>query len=167
MSCSIPTMETDSRGEMMSAGPRARCRRRELLRRFGSSSEPHSPFRSRLDVCLEGRWKPFCWNSTQGDIASSIGVGGFGVPGALPLSTWISFQTFVRCPKEGMSSSRRSSNLSVIRIAPEISFSSNFSTIDGSKPASYIHLATWRGVQSATSFKFMFSTASVRELKWR
>lgn len=51
----MPTMETDSRGEMMSAGPRARCRLRELLRRFGSSSEPHSPFLSRLDVCLEGR----------------------------------------------------------------------------------------------------------------
>jgi hypothetical protein len=66
-----------------------------------------------------------------------------------------------------MSSSLRSSNFKVVKIAPEISFSSNFSTIDGSKPASYIHLATCRGVHIVTSLKFKLSTASVNELRGR
>ncbi len=86
---------------------------------------------------------------------------------ALPRRRCISFQTFVRCPKEGMSSSLRSSNFKVVKMAPEISFSSNFSTIDGSKPASYIHLATCLGVHRVTSFKFRLSTASVSELRGR
>lgn len=63
-----------------------------------------------------------------------------------------------------MSSSRRSSNLRVVRISPEISFSSNFSTIAGSNPAWYIHLATWRGVHMATSILFSFVTAAVSVL---
>jgi hypothetical protein len=90
-----------------------------------------------------------------------------GVFDALPRRTCISFQTFVLCPKEGMSSSLRSSNFKVVKMAPEISFSSNFSTIDGSKPASCIHLATCRGVHKVTSLKFKLSTASVSELRCR
>lgn len=163
ISCSIPTMETDSSGVIASSC--FLCRLRELFRRLGSSSEPHSKCTFPcldLDRCLEG-----CRDSVHGDEASSNGVGGFGVLGALPLRTCISFQTFVRCPKEGMSSSLRSSNFSVIRIAPEISFSSNFSTMDGSNPASYIHLATCLGVHRDTSFKFKSSTACVNELRWR
>jgi hypothetical protein len=66
-----------------------------------------------------------------------------------------------------MSSSLKSSNFRVIKIAPEISLSSNLSTIDGSNPASYIHLATCRGVHEATSFRFSSSTASVSELRGR
>jgi len=96
-----------------------------------------------------------------------MGVGGFGVLGRLPRKTCISFQTFVRCPKEGISSSLRSSNFNVIKIAPEMSFSSNFSTIDGSNPAFSIHLATCWGVHNDTSSKFKFSTASVNMLRGR
>jgi hypothetical protein len=96
-----------------------------------------------------------------------MGVGGFGVPGALPRSTCISFQTFVRCPKDGISSSLRSSNFKVINIAPEMSFSLNFSTIEGSNPASCIHLATCLGVHSDTSLKSKLSTASVSVLRCR
>lgn len=66
-----------------------------------------------------------------------------------------------------MSSSLRSSNFKVMRIAPEISFSSNFSTMDGSKPALYIHLATCFGVHKAISFEFRFSTAFVNVLMRR
>lgn len=67
-----------------------------------------------------------------------------------------------------MPNSRRSSNLSVVRIAPEISFSSNFSTIHHSKPASCIHLATWRGVHRAMSFRFRSAMFSVsRDNLWR
>jgi hypothetical protein len=141
ISCSIPTIETDSIGVTISSGLRFRWCLRPLL-------------------CLLG-------SSVQGEATSSIGVEGFGVPGALPLNTCISFQTFVRVPKEGISSSLRSSNFSVIKIAPDISFSSNFSTIEGSKPASYIHLATCLGVHKDTSLKFKLSTASVNELRGR
>lgn len=92
---------------------------------------------------------------------SSIGVGGLGVLGALPRMTCISFQTLVLSPNEGMSSSRRSSNLRVMRIAPEISFNWNFSAIDCSNPAFHIHLETWNGVQISTSSKFSSSATSV------
>ena len=156
MSCSMPTMDTDSRGVITSFCLRCRLL---LLCRLGSSSDPQS---SLLDAALDG-----LWNSVQGEATSSIGVGGLGVPGALPRRVWISFHTLVRCPKDGISSSLKSSNFRVIRIAPEMSLSSNLSTIDGSNPASYIHLATCCGVHEATSFKFSSSTASVNELRGR
>ena len=80
MSCSMPTIETDSSGVITSLC--FRCRLRELLRRLGSSSDLQSWDLSRLDVCLDG-----LWSSVHGDIASSIGVAGFGVLGALPRRT--------------------------------------------------------------------------------
>ena len=85
ISCSIPTMETDSRGVITSSG--FLCRLLEFFRRRGSSSEPHSKctFCLELDRCLDdcrGRR-----TSVHGDETSSIGVGGFGVLGALPLRT--------------------------------------------------------------------------------
>ena len=151
----------------MSSGLGLLCRLLELFRRLGSSSETQSADFSRFDdLVLDGRRNsPF--TSTQGEATSSIGVGGLGVFEALPRRTCISFQTFVLCPKEGMSSSLRSSNFKVVKIAPDMSFSSNFSTIDGSKPASYIHLATCCGVHNVTSLKFKLSTALVRELRCR
>jgi hypothetical protein len=164
----MPTMETDSSG-VMSSELCFRCRLLELFRRLGSSSDGQSTDLSRLvdlDLCLE-RFRNSCRRSMHGEATSSIGVAGFGVFDALPRRTCISFQTFVRCPKEGMSSSRRSSNFKVVKIAPEMSFSSNFSTIEGSKPASYIHRATCRGVHNVTSLKFKLSTASVSELRCR
>jgi hypothetical protein len=163
ISCSIPTMETDSRGVMTSC---FLCRLLELLRTLDSPPDSQSWDWSLLS-CLDGRRNCGCRTSVQGVIASSMGVGGFGEPGALPRRTCISFQTFVRCPKEGISSSLRSSNFKVISIAPEMSFSLNFSTIEGSNPASCIHLATCLGVHSDTSLKSKLSTASVSVLRCR
>ena len=80
MSCSIPTIETDSRGVITSL---CLCRLL-LLCRLGSSSDPQSP---RLEFDLETLGNSGRWSSVQGDATSSIGVGGFGVPGALPRKT--------------------------------------------------------------------------------
>lgn len=156
MSCSIPTMETDSKGNTVSC--------------LWALLEPlrlRDWFRSWLSCLPLADLSLLERNSVAGDV-SSMGVAGFGVLGALPRKMWISFQTFVRCPKDEMPNSRRSSNLRVVKIAPEISFSSNFSTIDHSKPASCIHLATCRGVHWVMSFRSESAIFSVnRDSFWR
>jgi hypothetical protein len=101
MSCSMPTMDTDSRGVITSHFGRLR----DSLR-LGRSSVVQSSFKLSLPIlepCLDGNdglENSVVLNSIHGEATSSIGVGGFGVLGALPLSTWISFHTFVRCPND-------------------------------------------------------------------
>lgn len=137
MSCSMPTIETDSRGEMMSSKP---------------AFLPF--FRDPLGFLLR-------WPSSSDSHSMTVGEGG---PFEISRRLCITFQSLCRCPNDEMSSSRRSSNFKVTRISPDISFSWNFSTMPGSKPSRYIHLATWRGVHDATSRLSNRVTTSVKVL---
>lgn len=126
----MPTIEIDSPGRIVSVWI---CFRRRLLWLLFTSP----PF-----SCLSCL---FCSLLTSRLGSSSIGVSGSGEEARMFLILCTSSQIFVLTPKEAIPSSFRSSNFKVIRIAPFMSFSTNFSANCSSTPALSIHCATFSG----------------------
>jgi hypothetical protein len=130
-------METDSSGEMMSSWLGRRLLLLHRLRR-PSSSPFSSLFRSLLTSLLS---------------SSSMGVSGRGDSSLTSRSLQMCSHTVVLTPKDWILSSRKSSDFSVINIAPLMSFSTNFSAIMGSTPALSIHWATFSGDHETRSLE--------------